>query len=252
MSRLKILPRFILLCSTLICFFLGFIHVFEGKHPLIQYLDYITVPIFTLSYLLFIKPKNKLFTLFFITYSLAIVLSIIADIIIINDYFLLDKCDYYTVNGLFIFSYIFLIIYTIKPLNRHLVLKNFKMYLIVLGILAIYFLFVLQDITRTIFTAKNAYYLALSYNTVLILLLIAASLRYFYAYNRKALYILIGCFLIIFSEILEITHFYLNRSFLLKLIPKAFNMLAFCFFYQQSKLNDPKNIQNKVVGNTKI
>ncbi|WP_298498501.1 hypothetical protein [uncultured Algibacter sp.] len=237
MYKSKVLVGFVL-----ICYFLFAIFEFGGKEEIAFYFQSLIVPVITVFYSLFIKPKSKLFWLFLISYTLSDILGII--IVNLPNYgseFLYD-IEYYVCNSLYILAYMFLVFKIGMSINYKHVLKHLKMHVLVLTILNIYLLYVIHAIINPNLILESDYYLELTYNVVVLTLLSIALLNYFYRDNKKALYLFLGALCIVFSEVMDIAYIYVAQRCLLNFLGTTLALGAFYFFYQQSKL---LNIINK-------
>ena len=86
------------------------------------------------------------------------------------------------------------------------------------------------------------YFIELIYNIVMLLLLSTSLLNYFYRDNKKSLYMFLGSLLIVFSEVISVAYLYISSHYSLNLIVVTLALLAFYFFYQQSKLSNDKSM----------
>lgn len=239
MYNLKGYIGFALFCITVICFLIFNSYSLTGNDNIsIDFLNYLTVPLITVFYLLFVTPKKKLFLSFLTFYSLGNIICLIADVIILNKYFELMQVDFYIANGLYMIAYIYIILIIVKPVNFKAVIKDFKIYIIVLGLLDIYLLYFIFSLITHSFESTSVYIVELTYNTTLVILLSLAALRYFYNDDKKALYLFIGTLFIVFAEVSSFAFINIESKILLKLLPPILAALAFYFFWQQSKLLD--------------
>lgn len=178
-----------------------------------------------------VKHKHLFFFLFFISFALAETLNFISLFIPYKknsfDY------SYYLVNVLYILSYIFLITQVLRSMNIKEVIRKFPFYIIVLLILDVSSVLVVTN------TAKNQldthqYSLEFIYNTVIMLLLTVALINYVHKDNKKAMNLLLGAIFIVFSEIIQLTYFYVAEMNSLNVLCSLFLVLAFLFFYRQA------------------
>jgi len=127
-------------------------------------------------------------------------------------------------------------------------LKNLKMHSLVLLILNIYIVYVLQMIIdQRIPEGGHGYVLEMLYNSVILLLLSTSLLNYFYRDNKKSLYLFIGSLCIVFSEVISVAYLYVTKQELLDFFALSLALLAFYFFYQQSKINNTQRSSNAIV-----
>ncbi|NMH89451.1 hypothetical protein [Flavivirga algicola] len=243
MYKSKVLVGLVLLVYVLFTVF-----EFNGSESLAFNLDYLITPLIALIYMFFAKRKNIFFTLFILCYSVSDLMGIIIKYLPQNEIVNLYDIDYYVGNGLFILAYLFLVIKISKSLSLYYVLRHFKIHLVVLTILNIYLVYVLQIILVPdigIEVENGEYYLEMIYNIVMLLLLSAALLNYFYRDNKKSLYLFIGSLCIVFSEVMQVAYFHIAQRSLLNFISTTLTLVAFYFFYQQSRLLNELNKEEK-------
>lgn len=242
----KHLLKFFLLGLVILCFLLSILFEFKGNKDLSYYLHSLTAPLITISYLIFVKQKNKYFLLFLLTYSLADFTGVITSNITDKTAYIYDF-DYYGVNGLYVLSYVFLNIKIIKSLDFLFLLKSFKIHLVVLSILIVYFLYVLQNLIHSNLMYENDFYLEFAYNIVILFLLSFALLNYFHKDNKKALYLFTGALFIVFSEVMDVAFMYVVDRPFIKILSLTFAIFAFYFFYEQSKLLNTSNKESDYI-----
>ncbi len=248
MYNSKRLFGFVLFVLIITCFLLSVFFEFNGNKVLSFHFHSVTAPLITVSYLFYVKQKNIFFLLFLLTYSLADFCAITMSHMTI-DSMIFDDIEYYIGNGLYVLSYVFLIVKLIKSLDFKFIIKSFKVHVAVLALLNIYFLYVLQKLIYPNLIYENDFYLECSYNIVILLLLSLALLNYFHKDNKKALYLFTGSLLIVFSEVMDLALIYVvDRSFI-RLLSFKLAIIGFYFFYEQSKL---LNISNDDLDNLTV
>lgn len=199
------------------------------------------VPLFTVLYFINVSQRSMLFSLFLIFFSVAEVSSVL-------EYFSFDwsqdSLDLYYVagNSMFIVAYLFLILEVFKTINLRKVLKNYFIHVIVLLVLNVYIVYVLITIVNPKFQEDSEYLIGVEfiYNVVMLLLLTISLISYFYNDNKKTLLLFFGSICIVFSEVIQIAYFYIVDQDLLNIIQTLLFVLAFCFFYFQSKVKNKK------------
>ncbi|GAA3589010.1 hypothetical protein GCM10022396_02760 [Flavivirga amylovorans] len=221
------------------------VYEFNGNETISYCLDCLITPLIALIYVIFAKRKNIFFVLFILCYSISDLLGVVSSYIPEDEISNFGDLEYYIGNSLFIMAYVFLVIKISKSLNLFYVLKNFKIHLVVLTILNIYLVYVLQVILNPNISTPNEYYLEMVYNIVMLLLLSVALLNYFYRDNKKSLYLFIGSLCIVFSEVMQVAYFYIAQRSLLNFISTTLTLVAFYFFYQQSKLLNDLNEEER-------
>ncbi len=200
------------------------------------------VPLFTLLYFINVRQRSKFFSLFLIFFS-------IAEISTTLEFFSYDwsqeRLDLYYVagNSLYIIAYIFLILEVFKTINLRKVLKNYFIHVVVLLALNVYIIYVLITIVNPEFQIDSSEYLIgveFIYNIVMLLLLTVSLISYFYNDNKKTLLLFFGSVCIVFSEVIQIAYFYIADQDLLNIAQTVLFVLAFFFFYFQSKVKNKK------------
>ena len=237
----------VLIGFVLISYFLFAIFEFSGNEVVAFYFNALIVPLITILYVLFIERKSKLFLMFLVSYSLSDILGIVIRNMPYDESLKLYDFEYYIGNALYIMAYVFLIIKIVKSLNFKYVIKHLKMHLIVLSILNIYLLYVLHAIINPNLLLESDYYLELTYNIVLLLLLSLALLNYFYKDNKKSFYLFLGALFIVFSEVIDIAYIYVAPRCFLNFLSTTLSLGAFYFLYQQSKLLNVSNEEGEYV-----
>lgn len=202
----------------------------------------------TLLYFAKIKERRLFFVLFLLAYTLA-------EIIEFSSYFFevnYDSIDYfyYIINGLYIMSYVFLIIRLLQDMNLEVVLKNFWVHLAILIVLDVFCVIILIETTEK---RVSAYQLGVEifYNSVFMALLTIAMINYISRNTQKAMNFLLGAIFIFFSEVIQIAYLYVDDNIVLKILYSLFMILAFLFFYLQARipfeLNEDKSHQDLIV-----
>lgn len=237
MSKSKVLIGFVLMCYVLFAIF-----EFSGYDAVAYYLHYLMVPFITLAYLFLGNKKNSLFILFLVFYSLSDLMGLLISSLPYYESQKLYDFEYYFGNLLYLLSYLFLIIKISKSINLKHVVKHFKIHIVVLTALGIYLVFVLQGVISDGLEYEGDYYFELIYNIVSVALLPLSLLNYFYRDNRKALYLFLGSLFIVFSEVMVVAHIYVKEMSILNFLSATFTLIAFYFYYQQSKF---KNVGNQ-------
>jgi hypothetical protein len=235
MYKSKVLVGFVLLIYILFVVF-----QFSGSDLIAQNLRSLIFPAVALTYFLCTKEKSIFFVLFLVFYSLSELLDLISNKINYDVYYLLG-------NLLYISSYLMLFIKICKSINLWHVIKNYKIHLVVLTVLNIYIVYVLQIIIDPHLEFSYEYFIEMGYNIMMLLLLSSSLLNYFYRDNKKSLYLFIGSLCIVFSEVISVAYLYVTKQNLLSFLAVSLALLAFYFFYQQSKLDNEESINNILV-----
>ena len=237
----------VLIGFVLICYFLFAIFEFSGNEVVAYYFDSLIVTLITIIYVLFVERKSTLFLMFLVCYSLSDIMGVVIRNMPYDESLKLYDFEYYIGNSLYIIAYVFLIIKISKSLDFKHVIKHFKMHLIVLSVLNIYLLYVLHAIINPNLVLEIDYYLELTYNIIVLLLLSIALLNYFYKDNKKSLYLFLGALCIVFSEVIDIAYIFVDQRCFLNVLATTLALGAFYFLYQQSKLLNVDNDEGKYV-----
>lgn len=210
---------------------------FKQEYVISSLCKSLIVPMFTVLYFINVKNRSFYFTLFLILFSIS-ELSVFLEYFVESD-FTFDI--YYTLgNLLYILAYIALLLEVYKSMDIKNVLKNYRIHLVVLSALNIYIIYVLLTIVNPYLEGSFLFYIELVYNIVMLLLLTASLIGYFYNDNKKSLLLFFGSMCIVFSEVIQVAYYYISDKDLLNLSQTLLFVLAFCFFYFQSKIQNKK------------
>jgi hypothetical protein len=223
---------------------------FQQMYLLSEKFKSLIVPLFTLLYFVTVKRRSFYFTWFLILFSVSELIVFTElffdfDVMTEQEYLNFNKVYYTLGNALYIFGYVFLLIEILNTIEIKNVWKNYKIHLIVLSALNIYIVYVLL----TIVSSDNDPEMQLStfemtieliYNIAMLLVLTASLISYFYNDNKKSLLLFFGAICIVFSEVIQVAYFYISDKDLLNLLQTLLFVLAFSFFYFQSKIRNKK------------
>ncbi|PWI29133.1 hypothetical protein DI383_13365 [Flavobacteriaceae bacterium LYZ1037] len=203
-----------------------------------EILELLFVPILTIVYLISIKEKSILFTLFLITYS-------VSDLINIMDQDMLSEVIYFICNCLYILAYVFLLFEILKTIKLKTILKKFPAHFIILLLLNLYIIFVMATIINPIDFETNhlgiVRIIEHLYNFVLLSLLSMSFLNYLLHEDNKTLLLFCGCLSITFAELLLIGYYYLSEQMLaIGFVSTLLHVCAFVLFYFYSKIKSYK------------
>ncbi|MBJ7881701.1 hypothetical protein [Gelidibacter salicanalis] len=200
--------------------------------------------LFTVLYCYKIDNKRVFFLAFLLTFS-------IAEIINFSRYVLPTSSInaiyyyYYGANALYILAYLFLIVQMLQFMNVMETIKKFPIHLVVMIALDIFVVFIVTNTTLARLTYAE-YFLEFVYNAVVMVLLTVALINYFDKDDQKAINLLIACIFIMFSEVIQLTYFYVMEITVLNVFGSLFLVIAFLFFYLQSRLNDQTLEEDRV------
>lgn len=203
------------------------------------------VPVFTILYFVSVPRKSIYFTWFLILFSISELMvfsELCFDFETMTDEEILKFDDiYYLVgNVLYIIAYCLLVYDVYRTLDMKKIFKNFAIHLLVLTILNIYIIYVLLTIVNPYVSGSFLFIIELVYNIVMLLLLTLSLIGYFYNDNKKSLLLFFGSICIVFSEVIQVAYFYISDKELLNISQALLFVLAFCFFYFQSRIQNKK------------
>ncbi|MCK7590844.1 hypothetical protein M0G43_09685 [Subsaxibacter sp. CAU 1640] len=205
------------------------------------------VLLLTLLYYVRVERKRLFFLLFLLCFSLAELLGFISYFIEI-DYDTSPDYFYYLGNGFYILSYIFLIIRVLRDMELKTVIRKFWIHLIVLTVLDVFCVIILSGTTKNLLSV-NEFSMEFFYNAVIMVLLTVAMINYMSKNTQKSMNLLLGAIFIFFSEVIQMTYFYISDINILNVMCSLFLVLAFLFFYLQARIpleSEQKTIQQDI------
>lgn len=187
----------------------------------------------TVLYCLMVKPKRLFFFLFLVFFSFAEITSFSSWFVVIDyktnpDYF------YYGTNALYIIAYVFLIIRVLSDMNIKEVFSKFWIHILILVVLDTFCVIIVTD-TAEKFLSNQQYALEFVYNTVIMILLTVAMINYISRHSLKSMNLLLGAIFIFFSEVIQMTYFYISGIHILNVVCSLFLLLAFLFLFLQAR-----------------
>ena len=229
MQKYKILIATLLVLSAIFLGLQSFKYEFEAAG-----IRALLLTLLTILYCARVKKKRFFFFLFLITFCVAELLNFFSWFYEIYE----DSIDYmyYISNGLYILSYSFLITLVLKSMNIKEVILKFPFHLLILFVLDIFCVSIVTGTTKSQLSIYE-YSLEFIYNTVIMVLLSVAFINYIYRDDKKSMNLLVGSIFIVFSEVIQLAYFYISDTNFLNVICSLFLVLAFLFFYLQSRLS---------------
>ena len=228
------------LVSGLILLSLVFIGLQMIKFEVIaSFVRVILISLLTVLYYNQVSTKHTNFLKFLITF-------LIADIIGLSYWFITLESEssidytYFICNGLYILSYVFLIIEVLKGMNIKDVITKLPAPIVILVVLDIFCVTIVTDTAGEDLT-NYQYSMEFLYNAVIMTLLTLAVINYIYYVNKKAMNLLIGSIFIVFSEMIQLAYYYVLEINVLNVLCSLFLVFAFIFFYLQASLNYTEN-----------
>lgn len=225
MHNPKIQALTLLICYALFVYFLVVDNVF-----MMYCFSALILPVITIFYFCCVPSKSFYFVVFLIAHSLSNIIAIFSS-------GMPDITGYYICNLLFILSYAALSIEIAKNIDFRYIINHHLFSIIVLFLLTGYIAYQLLQITNPDAKFGAVYVIEMIYNIVMLLILSFALLNYFHKDNRKAFYILIGAFCIVFAEVLNVAYLYMSKQNLLNFFTISIISIGFYFLFAQAKLN---------------
>ncbi|MFD2726423.1 hypothetical protein [Hyunsoonleella rubra] len=225
------------MCSPkLLAFLVGSVYTlfvifqFKGDEYIAESCSAFILPLLAMGYFCMVQKRSLFFILFLVLYS-------ISDLMVIFSKSLPGDVDYFLGNSLYILAYLSLLIEISKSLCFKYVLKNYKFSIAVLLALNAYIAYALLKVVNPYLIFGSEYFIEITYNVSMLLILSVALLNYFQKDSRKAFYILIGALCIVFSEVLNVAYLYVSHQNLLNFLTVTIALVGFYFLYEQTKLN---------------
>ncbi len=146
---------------------------------------------------------------------------------------------YYLANYLVIATYTSLIIFLVKDFNIKLLLKEFKLHIIVLLIFNAYIIYVLNQMIMQ--DAKLAVYsldfiIEVTYNVLILLVLSLSLIHYLYHETKQGLLLFLASVCIVFSEMVQVAYLFISSAYLLQMVYTALIGVGFYFLYVYIKI----------------
>ncbi|WP_292948551.1 hypothetical protein [Olleya sp. UBA1516] len=188
-------------------------------------------PFFAYLYYSQTKQTNHYFGFFLIGFSLVEILKIV--------FYGNDTMAYYVANYLVIATYTSLIIFLVKDFNIKLLLKEFKLHIIVLLIFNAYIIYVLNQMIMQ--DAKLAVYsldfiIEVTYNVLILLVLSLSLIHYLYHETKQGLLLFLASVCIVFSEMVQVAYLFISSAYLLQMVYTALIGVGFYFLYVYIKI----------------
>jgi len=196
----------------------------------------------TALYLINIESINLWFLGFLILYAIGDLFSFVTWFTNPEQSVEIDLINYYIGNTIYIVSYLLLALRIFISLHFKEIIKNQIPYVVLLTVLSIFCVYFVSEATME-FIDSSAYLMESIYNTTVIILMSLALLGYLTHDDKKSINLLIGSIFIVFSEILQLAYFYVAEFQILYFICSILFVLAFLFFYLQSRLEYRNHIE---------
>jgi len=185
---------------------------------------------------------NNYFFMFLATFALADLIGLLYWYFILQPETNFDYI-YFICNGLYILSYLFLIIKVLKSIDIKDVIIKLPAHIVILLVLDIFCVTIVTDTTKSEFDIYH-YAMEFLYNTVIMSLLTLSVINYIYKVGKKAMNLLVGSLFIVFSETIQLAYYYiLEENNLLNVLCSFFFIIAFLFFYVYSNQEETEELQ---------
>ncbi|RAJ17110.1 hypothetical protein [Olleya aquimaris] len=188
-------------------------------------------PVFSYLYYGQAKQRNHFFGFFLLSFSIAEILNVVFK----ESTFL----AYYCSNFLIIAAYSSLIIFLIKDINLKLLIKEFKLHLIILAVFNSYLIYalnqmIMQDETIIINTIDFA--MEVVYNVLILLVLSLSLVHYLYHETKQGLLLFLASVCIVFSEMVQVAYIFISSEQVLQIIYSLLMGIGFYFLYVYIKI----------------
>lgn len=187
-------------------------------------------------YFVRVKKRHPLFILFLVTYTTSEIFNYFTYNMTAPSSESIDM--YYLIgNSLYILAYLFLISRILDILNLRKAMLKFPIQIICLFALGVFVAFMITDISKSAIHVGHMYYIELSYNAIVMILVCLALVNFMYNDSKKSMNLLLGSICIVFSEMIQMAYYYItNLDVTLNILHSFFFVGAFVFFYLQSRL----------------
>ncbi|MFV0539834.1 MAG: hypothetical protein ACK5MZ_01170 [Aestuariibaculum sp.] len=230
----KKIISFVLVLFILLTSVLSIIVRLSDSELLAGQFSALVFPFTTLIYFLNVKNRSFYMMAFFVIYS-------IADLLVFVIENISEDLRYYLGNFLYLTAYTAIVIEVTKQVNFKRLFKHFKVHLVVLILLSVYLVIVFQKIIEPHLIVDTDYYVEISYNIVLMVLLTLSFLNYLVSNNNKrTLFLFLGVFFLFFCELIMLTYIYVLPKGILHNISIILYVSSCYFFIWQAKLNDSR------------
>lgn len=226
----KILKVVLLLLGGVFVVLQGFALEVEGAA-----LSAFLLVLLTVLYCKWTENKTKYFFWFLVAFTLAQMLSYLS---YYSAELEIEQIDYYyyIANVLYMISYLFLIVKILVQLNLKAVFLELPIPILVLIVLDIFCVSIVSDTTANVLSIYQ-YSLEFAYNAVIMGLLSVALINYMYRNDNKSMLFLLGSICIVFSEIIQLSYYYILPDNNLNFVYSFFYVMAFLFLFLQSQLS---------------
>lgn len=194
------------------------------------------LPILTVYYCINGKNKNGYFFAFLVLYSITELMGLFSKQA--EEHVFVDNIIFYLGNLMCVLAYTFLFIEVYKSMDVKKIFNRFALHVFVLIALDIYSVVLVTDIAikSDYLHGPLDYFVEITYNTIIMLLLTITLINYISRDSKKAMNLLLGSLCIVFSEVIQVAYYYVTEKNILIVVYSALLVVAFYFFYLQSGL----------------
>ncbi len=186
------------------------------------------VPLLTILYVFNKRIKKSVYLLsFLILYSISELMEFFVEI-------LSHDILYFYGNSFYIMSYVFLTIEILKSMNSESFFKKYSLQIIVLLILDVLCVYYLTDVTGFEFGYELLFEFV--YNVVIMFMMSLALLNFFSRMTHKSMYLFLGTFCLVASEMLIVAYYYIDSKVVFSNTFSILFLLGFALIYHQSRL----------------
>ncbi|WP_397362498.1 hypothetical protein [Olleya sp. R77988] len=191
----------------------------------------IIFPLFAYLYYGQAKEKNHFFGFFLIAFSIVEILKVV----FVGN----EILSYYVAHLLVNAAYASLIIFLVKDVNLKLLIKEFKLHLIVLTVFNVYIVYALNQMImqdQSLVVNTFGFAIEVTYNVLILLVLSLSLVHYLYHETKQGLLLFLASVSIVFSEMVQVAYLFISSEQLLQIIYSILMGIGFYFFYVYIKL----------------
>ncbi|MCK0125536.1 hypothetical protein MWU76_14180 [Gelidibacter sp. F2691] len=189
----------------------------------------------TVLYCYQVKKRRFYFFAFLITFIIGELINFSAYFIPTFSSYHIDYL-YYLANSVYILAYVFLITQMLRTMNIVEIIKKFPFHILIMLVMGAFCVVIVTNTTLSRLSYTQ-YAMEFVYNAIIMVLLTVALINYLHKDDKKSINLLIGSICILFSEVIQLAYFYITNINVLNVLCSLFLVLAFVFFYLQSRLD---------------
>lgn len=192
------------------------------------------LPLLTVLYYVIRKDRYSYFFYFLVVYSISEFMGVFS--YLAKSSTLISDIIFYGGNVLYIIAYVLLILEIIVSMKFKKIFKRFPLPIIVLIAFDVYSVILVSETSFSSIKLSGLvdYSIEIIYNISIMLLLTITFINYISRHSKKAMNLLVGAICIVFSEVIQVAHYYVSERNILIVVYSILLVLAFIFFYIQS------------------